>query len=134
MSRGIDPSCQAANHRQAGPRYSGCQSLGLSQSVARRVPRSDDRQRQLILRMRLAAPEENTGRIRDLPEQPRVAGIGFDQDRHVMLLANADFAIDIQFLFGRPDATAELRSYAGHPPQLVRGGSQHGRRVSEMIQ
>jgi len=123
VGRRINAARQAADDRQAGPRQTAREPLGLPQTITGGVPRAHDRQRQLILRCTVAAPEQNPRRIGYLTQQGRITRVGFRYQVDLMRAAQLNLPVNVQ-LARPPDTVAQPGPDAGHLPQLFSRGGQ----------
>ena len=86
----VDPAGQAAGDGVPGAREPAGELLGDSPPVGIGMARADDRHGERIGRHKGAAHKEDRRRIGDRGEEPRVVGIPFEDDLHVLALAETE--------------------------------------------
>src|SRR4051794_33020873 len=128
MCRRINPTRQPAYDREACPSQTARQPFGLRESIMRGMPRSDNRHRELVLRLRLPTPKQHARRIMDLAKWPWIVAARLSEHIDPMLRRKLKLAFSINFVARRHDLRGCLRPNSVDTLQLAPTRRQDGRR------
>ena len=87
-----------------------------------------------VVRFHLAADEEHAGRIVNLPQRPRIGGVGLGENVDAVLPAQGDFGLHVDLVVGAGDLVREFRADALHGPQFAGRRRQHRPGRAEPLQ